>query len=117
MHTIQPRRAPRALATSRWVVTAMIGLAMLAVVPPAHALVAEVATSVAATAMANDEDLEAAIQSAVADVLARAVAFTPSLVQLQNARLVGGRLYLLLLIADPDGEEALDVFSGGRPIE
>ena len=39
------------------------------------------------------------------DVLHHAIAFTPILVTLQTARVVGDRIYILLLIADGEGEE------------
>jgi hypothetical protein len=111
VHAIRSRRAPAAFTTLKSVLAGVIGAGVLALAYPAHALVAEVATSIAASTLANDEDLQVAIQSAVMDVLKRAVAFTPSLVQLQQAKLVGGRIYLLLLIADPEGEETLRVFA------
>jgi hypothetical protein len=37
--------------------------------------------------------------------------------QLQQAKVVGGRLYILLLIADPEGEEPLKLFATEEPTE
>jgi hypothetical protein len=66
------------------------------------------ATSVAASTMADDDDLKAAITSAVDDVLSHAIAFSPTFVTVQTARLIGGRVYILLLIGDDDGEKMLE---------
>jgi hypothetical protein len=44
-------------------------------------------------------------------VLAHAIAFNPTLVTLENVRVVGNRMYLLLLIADADGEKSMEAFS------
>ena len=45
------------------------------------------------------------------DVLHHAIAFTPILVTLQTARVVGDRIYILLLIADGDGEQMMERFA------
>jgi len=47
--------------------------------------------------------------------LTNAIAFPPTVVTLQNARVVGDRMYLLLLIADADGEKTLETISAGGP--
>ena len=49
----------------------------------------------------------AALRSAIDDVLSHAVAFSPTFVTVQTARLVGDRVYILLLIGDADGEETI----------
>jgi hypothetical protein len=41
-------------------------------------------------------------------VLKEAIAFTPTLVVLTSAAVVGGRLYVRLLVADQDGERTFD---------
>jgi len=38
---------------------------------------------------------------------AYAIAFTPTVVTLRSARIVGDQIYIVLLIADGDGEEAM----------
>jgi len=90
---------------------ALIGLAVVTLAPPANAFVAEVATSIPAAAGDDDAQLQEAVYTAIKDVLKQAISFTPSLVQLQGVKLVGDRIYLLFLIADPDGEETLKTFS------
>src|SRR5216110_3717247 len=55
----------------------------------------------------DDTDLTAALRSAIDDVLSHAVAFSPTFVTVQTARLVGDRVYILLLIGDADGEETI----------
>ena len=67
--------------------------------------------SVAASPMADDAHLKAAIRSAVDDVLKHAIAFSPTFVTVQTARVVGGRVYILLLIGDEDGEKMLERLS------
>jgi hypothetical protein len=100
---------------SKNLLAALVGFGIATFGQPANAFVAEVATSIAAATVGDDEQLQDAISSAVTDVLRRAIAFTPSVVQLQEVKLVGDRIYLLLLIADPDGEETLKAFAADQP--
>jgi len=93
----------------------IIGLAMVAVAQPASAFVAEVATSIPAAASDDEATLREAVFAAIKDVLKQAIAFTPSLVQLQSLKVVGDRIYLLLLVADPDGEETLKAIETVEP--
>ena len=46
-----------------------------------------------------------AIRAAVDDVATRAMAFTPTMVSLREARLAGDRIYLSVFFADRAGEE------------
>jgi len=64
----------------------IIGLAMVAVAQPASAFVAEVATSIPAAASGDEATLGEAVFAAIKDALTQAIAFTPSLVQLQRAK-------------------------------
>ena len=48
--------------------------------------------------------LEAAIWAAIRDVLEHAVAFTPTVVTIEDARVVGDRLHLLIFLSDEGGE-------------
>ena len=93
----------------------IIGLAMVAVAQPVSAFVAEVATSIPAAASDDEATLREAVFAAIKDVLKQAIAFTPSLVQLQSVKVVGDRIYLLLLVADPDGEETLKAIETVEP--
>ena len=77
---------------------ALIALAFVTYATPAAAYVVAVPMSVAASTMADDDDLKAAIRSAVDDVLSHAIAFSPTFVTVQTARVIGGRVYILLLI-------------------
>ena len=52
-----------------------------------------------------------AVKSAIDDVLQHAIAFSPTFVSVQSARVVGGRVYLLLLIGDDDGAATLKALS------
>jgi hypothetical protein len=72
---------------------------------PASAYLAEVTTSVAVTDTDDRAAIQQALMSAVDSVLKEAIAFTPTLVILTNATVVGARLYVRLLIADQEGEK------------
>ena len=71
---------------------------------PASAFLVEVTTSVAVADAGDQGALQAALSKAVADVLKEAVAFTPTLIVLTHAAVVGERLYIRLLVAHSDGE-------------
>ena len=51
---------------------------------------------------------EPAIRDAIDNVLQDAIAFTPTLVVLTSAAVVGDRLYVRLLLADQDGERTFE---------
>jgi hypothetical protein len=87
-------------------IVAGVALVSLAFAQPALANVVEVTTSVP-LAEVGEGELAAAIESAVSDALSQAIAFTPTVVALTNAAVVGERLYLRVLAADADGEKTL----------
>jgi cytochrome c biogenesis protein CcdA len=88
-------------------IATIFGLALVTAASPAAAYVVAVPTSISAKSIADDTDLTAALRSAIDDVLSHAVAFSPTFVTVQTARLVGDRVYILLLIGDADGEETI----------
>lgn len=79
-------------------------LLVLAAATPSAAYLVEVTTSVALEVAASDEGLHDALQAAVDDVLAEAIAFRPTLILLTHAVVVGDRLIIRLLVADDEGE-------------
>ena len=90
---------------------AIVAVAIALSAQVAAAYVVQVVTTVPLTADVSTDDaaqLSAVVESAVRDVLAHAIAFTPAVVRLQDARIIGERLYLVLLIADAQDEAALD---------
>src|SRR5207244_12390078 len=92
-----PARAVRrndlpTMPTPSMVVT--LGLAVLCTASPAAAYVIEALTSISADQATDKETLEQAIRTAVDDVAAHAVAFTPTVVLLRDAKLIGDPLYL-----------------------
>lgn len=95
--------------------TTIIGLAIATFANPATAYVVEITTSIPVTSPGGDAKLKEALQSAIDDVLNHAIAFTPTVVTLQSARIVGDQIYILLLIADGDGEETMKRFSAEEP--
>jgi hypothetical protein len=84
-----------------------LGLLLLAA-SPASAYLAEITTSVAVTDTDDRAAVQQALMSAVDSVLKEAIAFTPTLVVLTNATVVGDRLYVRLLIADQEGEKTFN---------
>ena len=84
-----------------------LGLAVLVVAAPAPAYVVEAITAIPADEGDDRTRLENAIQAAVDDVAAHAVAFTPTVVALLDARLIGDRIFLFVLLADREGEQAV----------
>ena len=79
---------------------------------PAAAFLVEVTTSIAVTGTEDRGQLQNALMTAVDDVLKEAIAFTPTLIVLTHAALVGDRLYVHLLVADSDGERTFDELQG-----
>ena len=86
-----------------------LGLVLLTTAAPAAAYVLEALTWIPADDASDKLTLEKAIQSAVDDITAHAVAFTPTTVSLREARFVGDRIYLFLLFADAAGDEEIEV--------
>ena len=90
---------------------ALIGLTTVAFATSASAYVVAVPASFPADVIEDDSQLDAAIDAAVDDVLTHAIAFSPTFVTVQSARVVGDRVYILLLIGDGDGEKLLKTLS------
>ena len=91
----------------RTLLATIFGLALVTAASPAAAYVVAIPTSISASSVADDSDLAAALRSAIDDVLSHAVAFSPTFVTVQTARLVGDRVYILLLIGDAEGEQTM----------
>ena len=94
---------------------AIVGLVLAVFANPASAYVVEITTSIPMASAADKAKLRDALGSAIDDVLRHAIAFTPTVVTLQSARVVGDRIYILLLIADGDGEETMKDLSAEEP--
>jgi hypothetical protein len=90
-----------------------LGLAVLCTSSPAAAYVIEALTSISADQATDKETLEQAIWTAIDDVAAHAVAFTPTVVLLRDAKLIGDRIYLFVLLADEAGEAEIHVLETG----
>jgi hypothetical protein len=82
---------------------------------PASAFVVEVTTSVAVADADDQRQLKTALQSAVDTVLSDAISFTPTMIVLTHAVLVGDRLYVRLLLADQDGERTFNDLKPDEP--
>lgn len=97
----------------------VVGLAITLSTQVAGAYVVQVVTTVpvAATGAQGTSQLGDVIESAIRDVLSHAIAFTPTVVRIENARIVGERLYLVLLIADTEGEAIIEELATDRAPE
>jgi hypothetical protein len=93
----------------------LLGLAVLMTASPAAAYVIEALISISADEAVDEPTLEKATRAAVADVATHAVAFTPTLVSLREAQLVGHRIDLFVLLADAAGEAEIEVMKAGAP--
>jgi hypothetical protein len=100
-----------------------VALALTASAHVASAYVAVVGTDIPIPSAPDAERsarLEAVIWAAIRDVLEHAVAFTPTVVTIEDARVVGDRLHLLIFLSDEAGESVTqpptrDDGPGGRP--
>jgi hypothetical protein len=90
-------------------VVVALGLALLTTVRPAAAYVIEALASIPAGEATDKPSLEKAIQTAVDNIATHAVAFKPTVVSLREAKLVGDRIYLFVLIADAAGEAEIEL--------
>src|SRR6185295_8729746 len=90
-------------------VVAILGLALLTTAGSAQAYVIEALTSISADEAGDKATLEKAILAAVDDIATHAVAFTPTVVSLREAKLVGDRIYLFVLLADAEGEAEIEI--------
>src|SRR5438093_11195648 len=97
-------------------IAAIFGLAVTALATPAMAYVVEVTASIDLTGVADKAQLRRAVESAVDDVLTNVITFSPTVVQVQTARAVGDRMYILLLIDDATDDRTVQALaSRGRP--
>ena len=88
-------------------VAVAVALALVASAHVASAYVAVVGTAISVPSAPDAERsarLEEAIWAAIRDVLEHAVAFTPTVVTIEDARIVGDRLYLSIFLSDEGGE-------------
>jgi hypothetical protein len=88
-----------------------VGLALTLSAHVAAAYVAVVGTAIpiaSAPDAAEPANLEKVVRSAIRDVLEHAVAFTPTVVTIQDARIIGDRLYLFIFVSDEGGESGVN---------
>ena len=92
-------------------IAVVAGLVIAIPADVAGAYVVQVVTTVPVAAATSAEDtsqLDSVVQSAIRNVLDHAIAFTPTVVRIEDARIIGERIYLVLLIADAEGEAAIE---------
>jgi hypothetical protein len=97
--------------------TLVVALALALSAQTAHAHIVEIITVVPMTAVDGVQDeaaVSAIILTAVKDAVRQAVAFTPSLVLVEDARVVDGHLYLRVLAADSEGETLMQELDSAR---
>jgi len=96
--------------------TAGLGIALLAVAVPAPAYVVEAVTAIPAEDGDDETRLDGSIQAALDDLAAHAVAFTPTVVTVLDAKVVGDQIFLFVLLADAEGERMIKVLLQERPV-
>jgi hypothetical protein len=88
---------------------------LIALAGSAAANVVEVTTWLPVEEARDADRLRAALRAAVDEAMANAVAFTPTLVAVTSAHVVGERLYVRLLLADAEGQRMLEDLETGDP--
>jgi hypothetical protein len=107
-------RRPRS-GKMKGLVAGVATLILATIAPPAMAYMAVITTSVVVANGTDGAELQSAVESAVTDVLRRAIAFSPTIVTLEKATLVGNRLYLVLFLTDEDGGTSVSTLPGLVP--
>jgi hypothetical protein len=105
------RRIPFGVASR----LAAAGFVVMTAAPPAAAHMVEAVASIPVVEGRTERELDGAIQSAIDDVAVNAIAFTPTVVALLDAKVVADRIFLFVLLADRDGEESLRLLLAARP--
>lgn len=101
------------LVQASWLLL-VLGGALMAPATPADAYMLEAVTSISTDSGEDKTQLQNAVQAAIDDVVANAVAFTPTVVALLDAKVIGDRIYLFVLVADKEGEEVIKVLLAER---
>jgi len=100
------------MAVRTFVIGALV-LGSIVAAAPAPAHVVEVTTSLEMPESQEPAAVKEALQKAVERVLADTIAFKPTLIALTEARMMGEKLLVRLLIADADGERMLNDLRDG----
>ena len=91
-----------------------LALGFLMVATPARAHIVEVTTSLDLPDAQDAAAVKAALRAAVKKVIDETIAFQPTMVALTDARVIGEKLLVRLLLADEDGERLMkDLQDGG----
>src|SRR4029450_968650 len=88
---------------------------VITAVPSAIAHVVETVASIPTEQAGDREKLDGAIKVAIDDLVSHAIAFQPTVVSLLDAKVIGDRIYLFVLIADKGGGEAVRLLLTDRP--
>jgi hypothetical protein len=97
---------------ARALVAGALVLGSVVAATPARAHVVEVTTALEMPEAQDASAMKAALQAAVDRVLNDTIAFKPTMIALTDARVMGEKLLVRLLIADADGERMLKDLEG-----
>jgi hypothetical protein len=89
------------------------GLLLLLLANPAAAHVVEAVTWIPTIAAEDGTRLESVVRSAIDDVVSNTIAFHPTVVTLIDAKVIGDRIFLFVLLSDADGEAVIDALLAG----
>lgn len=105
----------RGMARALVALALMLGATAMTAIP-ARAELVEVTTTLDVADTHDADGVKAALKEAVEHVLSDTIAFEPTMVALTDARMVGKKLLVRLLIADEEGEQMLRALqAGGAP--
>ena len=91
----------------KMLVAVAVALVLAASAHVAAAYVAVVGTSIPMPSASDPErsaHLEESVWAAIRDVLEHAVAFTPTVITIQDGRIIGNRLHLFIFLSDEGGD-------------
>jgi hypothetical protein len=109
---MEPRQTRSKMA--RAFVAGALALSSLMVATPVPAHIVEVTTALDIPDAQDAAAVKAALHDAVKRVIAETIAFKPTMVALTDARVMGEKVLVRLLLADADGERMLkDIQDGG----
>ena len=102
----------RGMARALVALALMLGATAMTAIP-ARAELVEVTTALDVADTHDADGVKAALKEAVEHVLSDTIAFEPTMVAITDARVVGKKLLVRLLIADEEGEQMLRSLQAG----
>ena len=93
---------------------AVVALVLALLATPASAYVVETVVSMSTADAADPAMRDNATESTVEEILTKTIAFTPTIIRVLDAKVIGDRVYLFILVADEEGEKTIGALLGQR---